>query len=293
MSLSEELEKLAQRVESQLPQMRGNETATINAAVKPFLRALGYDPDDTREVYPEYGILNSDAVDLAVMRDGEPIFFVEAKNVNESLGHRWWKQLFEYFNADKAHIGILTNGREFKFYTDFDTANLMDKEPFLRLDLLNLDKSGVEALAAFSKSNFDPEKSLRNMKLRNLIEHELREPSDEFVRVFARRVHSGSLFKEVIAFYRPLVRKTLCDIVDMEVARRLQQRNNGGDVIVDTDNGKGEKPLGKDIPVYGSYEGHRFEAELLRSSVENGFTGGTGCIRYNGQLTWLKRAAEQ
>ena len=279
MSLYQELVKLAQRVESQLPQMQGNETATINAAVKPFLRALGYDPDDTREVYPEYGILNSDAVDLAVMRGKEPIFFVEAKKVNESLGHKWWKQLFEYFNADKAHIGILTNGREFKFYTDFDTANLMDKEPFLTLDLLNLDKSIAESLAAFSKSNFDPEKSLRNLKLRRLVEQELRQPSDDFVKHFAKQVHGGSMWKEVIAEYRPIVKKYLHEALGKGEDGDIDSRDGtivkvGDDTPIDIE-GKDDETLvfpNINIPLRKTYLRELSEAKLVHLDVtEDGF----------------------
>ena len=73
MSLYEDLAKIGQQVRHQLPQMKNHEKATINASVMPFVRALGYDTQDLSEVYPEYAILNMDAVDLAVLRDGVPV----------------------------------------------------------------------------------------------------------------------------------------------------------------------------------------------------------------------------
>ena len=115
--------------------MKNNETATIHVSVLPFIRALGYNTEDLSEVYPEYAIPNMDAVDYAVLRDGEPIMLLEAKKAAVNLSAKHWKQLFQYFNAVKARIGILTNGIEFRFYTDSVKQNIMDEELFLTIDI--------------------------------------------------------------------------------------------------------------------------------------------------------------
>ena len=82
--------------------------------------------------------------------------FLEAKKAGANLNAQHWKQLFEYFNADKAHIGILTNGAEFRFYTDSVKQNIMDEEPFLTIDILKLDASQINVLEGISKSRFAP-----------------------------------------------------------------------------------------------------------------------------------------
>ena len=161
MSLFDDLTRIGRQVESQLRQMKNNETATVHASVLPFVRALGYNTQDLSEVYPEYAILNMDAVDLVVMREGEPIIVLEAKKAGEKLSPKHWKQLLEYFNADKACIGILTNGLEYRLYTDIVKPNIMDKDPFLTINLRDLDTVSVAQLDGFSKGRFHPEHSLR------------------------------------------------------------------------------------------------------------------------------------
>ena len=84
MSLYDELANIGLQVKSQLPQMKNHESATVHVSVLPFIRALGYNTQDLSEVYPEYSILNMDAVDYAVLRGGEPIMFLEAKKAAKS-----------------------------------------------------------------------------------------------------------------------------------------------------------------------------------------------------------------
>ena len=269
MSLYDDLTRIARQVESQLRQMKTNETATINVSVLPFIRALGYNTQDLSEVYPEYAILNMDAVDLAVLRDGEPIMLLEAKNVGEKLGTKYWKQLFEYFNADKARIGILTNGIEYRFYTDSAKQNIMDNEPFLTINLRDLDKVSVAHLDGFTKERFHPEHSLRKIKTSNLLARELRRPSDEFVRYFAKQIHSGSVWQNVIEEFRPLVKRAWDELIEQIIATRTPPSDN-------EDNHENDPtPLPVisatviEIPVFAVHKGRRFEATLMVDEVMN------------------------
>ena len=299
MSLYDELAKIGQQVKSQLPQMQNNESATVHVSVMPFIRALGYNTQDLSEIYPEYSILNMDAVDYAVLRDGEPIMFLEAKKASENLSAKHWKQLFEYFNADKARIGILTNGVEYRFYTDSVKQNIMDEGPFMTLDILNLDASQTNILEGFSKSRFSPDQTLRKIKISNLLDKELNHPSDEFVKHFAKQVHAGAVWQTVIQEYRPLVKRAWGELVDQEIARRVRR-------FEATEDGTGKLPLATDvekpdsqesnvdsgdIPVIGYYEEFRFEAELLRETMDRELHFARHHIRYNGKTTWLKNAA--
>ncbi len=280
MSLYDELAKIGKQVKSQLPQMKNNETATVHVSVLPFIRALGYNTQDLSEVYPEYSILNMDAVDYAVLRDGEPIIFLEAKKAGENLSAKHWKQLFEYFNADKARVGILTNGVEFRFYTDSVKQNIMDEEPFLTIDVLKLDALRINVLEGFSKSRFAPEQTLREIKISNLVEKEFIQPSDDFVKHFAKQVHSGAIWQTVIQEFRPLVKRAWDDMVDQEIARRLRRHDElekeSPELLTEKKSESSTPtPLAGvpedvfEIPVVSEYKGKRFEATLLVDDIMN------------------------
>ena len=278
MSLYDELVKIGQQVKSQLPQMKNNETATVHVSVLPFIRALGYNTEDLSEVYPEYAILNMDAVDFAVLRDSEPIMVLEAKKASETLSAKHWKQLFEYFNADKARIGILTNGAEYRLYTDIVKPNIMDKEPFLEIDLMNLDKRKVDVLDGFTKARFHPTKSIRYMKVRAKVERILSYPDEWFVKHVIYNIHEGSKKKAIIEEYKPLVKRAIDDYVEHEVVRRAgQPRPDPEPKKPDPSTTDSILPKPQTwldgsvkIPVYASWNDHDFDATLrLRGKITN------------------------
>ena len=64
-------------------------------------------------------------------------------------------QLIRYFHVSNARIAILTNGQFWDFYTDLDRPNIMDEQPFLRLDLLNIDPYALPELRKLTKDEFD------------------------------------------------------------------------------------------------------------------------------------------
>ena len=268
-------------------------TATLNAAIKPFVHALGYNTADTFEVFPEYSILNSDAVDLAILRDGDPIMFVEAKRASQNLNSKHWKQLFQYFNATNVRYGILTNGLEFQFYTDLVKPNLMDDEPFLVIELLNLDAAKVAVLEGFTKGSWDPVASMRRWLVRGALAQEMHSPSDALIRVIAARMHSGAISKEAIAEYRPLVRQAWRDLGNLEVASRPLENKNKTEgvakVLAPSQESKieseNEPPPSRGFaPIYGYYDGKRFEAELRLDSVRSGIFIASKAVRFQGEL---------
>ena len=156
-----------------------------------------------------------------IKRDGKPIILIEVKSAETVLNKHHWKQLHNYFVALDVEFGVLTNGIEYRFYTDLKKRNVMDEEPFLAIDMLKLDQSQINALEGFSKTRYAPDQTVRKIKISNLLEKELNQPSDDFVKHFAKQVYSGSLFQSVIQEFRPLVKRAWDDLVDQEIARRL------------------------------------------------------------------------
>lgn len=152
------LSELSARLASGVRSSIQDEATTITALVLPFLSALGYDvtnPDEYRREYPCDFRKQGACADAAVMRNGEPIFLIECKKHTIPLTEMHAGQLRAYFSVhSSAKLGILTNGAEYRFYTDSEKPNIMDSEPFLAFDLSRPDSIPYNALKLFSHSNY-------------------------------------------------------------------------------------------------------------------------------------------
>ena len=277
MSLFEALSEISEQVKSQKLQRNSIEAATINVSILPFIRALEYNPENLGEVSPEF---NADAksgggerVDYAIIRDSKPIMFLEVKAASRTLDETNWKQLYNYFNATKVRIGILTNGILFKFYTDMNRPNIMDKQPFLEIDLLNLEKRKVEVLEGFTKARFEPIKSIHYMKISAKVAGILNDPDEWFVKHVIHNIHEGAKWKTVVEEYRPLVKRAIDDFVDQKcnvVSPDPDPIEPNPDPTPDTDLPKPQTWLDGSvkIPIFATWEDQDIEAMLrLRGKV--------------------------
>ncbi|MDP3684037.1 MAG: type I restriction endonuclease, partial [Ignavibacteria bacterium] len=127
MEFKDSVLQFSSRVEKLCSQIQ-TEEATKNALIMPFIQLLGYDVFNPFEVNPEYvadlGIKKGEKVDYAIMKEGQAIMLVECKHYSEKLDpHN--SQLFRYFHTTAAKFGLLTNGINFRFYTDLISANKM------------------------------------------------------------------------------------------------------------------------------------------------------------------------
>jgi hypothetical protein len=201
MELESELAELTKTIRDHREVLLTEEAAK-NALVMPFIQALGYNVFNPGEVIPEFtadvGTKKGEKVDYAVCTDGKISFLIECKPASSELSVNHASQLFRYFTVTDARIAVLTNGVIFKFFSDLDTPNKMDERPFFTLDLENVKKSDLRTLSNFIKGTFDIERVVAeagNLKMQTLVAKELdrefAEPSDEFVRLIAGRVHGG------------------------------------------------------------------------------------------------------
>ena len=202
MDFKDEIKQFGDRVEKLKSQIH-TEEATKNAFIMPFIMALGYDVFNPLEVVPEYvadiGIKKGEKVDYAILKDGQPTILVECKHWSENLDvHN--SQLFRYFHTTKAKFGLLSNGIIFRFYTDLVEKNKMDEKPFLEFNVTDIKDNQIEELKKFHKSYFDIDNivntasELKYMsELKALINVEFQNPTDNFVRHFAKQIHSGVL----------------------------------------------------------------------------------------------------
>lgn len=223
-------------------QYTNNEQATKVAFINPFLDSLGYDVRDPRKVQHEYssdaGGKKGEKVDYAIMKDDTPIMIIEAKHHGEKLDG-WGTQLQRYFNVmSDVKFAILTNGVEYKFFTDFDELNMLDKTPFMHINLEDIDKSSLQQLEKFAYDNLDLETAYENaafqkyvMQVTEVLKSNFDEPSDAFIDFFAKSIDLGQ--KRVTARIKEEmklpVKKSLDDFINNKVRRALNQSLNSID----------------------------------------------------------------
>ncbi len=197
------------------------EEATKTALVMPFINALGYNVFNPREVVPEFiadiGIKKGEKIDYAIFQDGVPIMFFECKWSGADLNQVHASQLYRYFAAvQQVRFGILTNGVVYRFFTDLDAPNRMDEKPFFEFNLLDFQDRHVEELKKFTKTVFHLEDILTTASelkytaaISRLISQEFEQPSDNFVRFFAKQVYTGILTQPVRDQFAAITKRAL------------------------------------------------------------------------------------
>lgn len=235
MELQNQLKALADKI-NQMKEKIGTEEATKNAFVMPFINILGYDIFNPTEVIPEFtadlGLKKGEKVDYAIFQNGDPIIIIECKNWKEDLDiHN--SQLFRYFHVTKTRFALLTNGIEYRFYSDLEETNKMDDKPFLEFNVCNIKETTINEIAKFHKSNFDVNKIVDNAsslkytkEIKKLLTKEFQEPSNEFVRHFANPVYSGRLTEKVMEQFKELVIKATNQFISEKVNDRLTSALN-------------------------------------------------------------------
>ncbi len=298
MELVEKLRGVSERVRNN----RGyanNEASTRNYLIDPFIRALGYDPNNPEDVEPEFTadfVVNNRKVDYALKKDDKPIIFVEFKSATRNLAFEHTVQLQHYFSTKLAvRFGIVTNGLEYRFYADIDNPNVMDDEPFLTLDMLNSDDGLLQELATFSKSGFDLQKAMskaRQLKygsiIRQRIESELEQPSRELVKHFARNLYSGSFSNAIVQEFAPIIKRAWQQIhgredtisAKTEIIRK--QESASRDKIQQFKHSSKSASGKREIPVIADYFRRKLEEPITATLILDEANPANYSIRFNG-----------
>lgn len=217
------------------------EEAAKTALVMPFIQALGYDVFNPSEVVPEYtcdvGTKKGEKVDYAICDAGKIKILVECKPASSALNLNHASQLFRYFSVTDARLAILTNGVVFQFYSDVEAPNKMDDKPFFSFSMDTLKPTDVKTIEKFSKHAFDIEKIVQEagaLKLQSLLRKELEkefsDPSEEFVRMMAARVHDGRITSQVRENFAKLLINTISALIRDLVNDRLSSALNASTI---------------------------------------------------------------
>jgi hypothetical protein len=235
MDFKDELIALGKSVEELKPYM-ATEEATKNALVVPFIKMLGYNVFDPREVRPEFvcdiGIKKDEKVDFALFGENKeiPLILIECKQWEKNLLlHE--SQLVRYFQASKSKFSLLTNGINYKFYTDLEQPNIMDDTPFFEFNITDIKDNQIEQLKKFHKSNFDVSlimssaKELKYLRLfREAIKSEFESPSQEFVKHFLSKIQYKKLrTEERITRHTALLKTSLDNYITERVNNNLRR----------------------------------------------------------------------
>ncbi|UCH97387.1 MAG: type I restriction enzyme HsdR N-terminal domain-containing protein [Candidatus Aminicenantes bacterium] len=240
MDFKDQIKNFTERVDK-LKDKITTEEATKSALIMPFIKALGYDVFNPLEVVPEFtadvGTKKGEKVDYAILKDGEPIILVECKHWGEDLIEHG-SQLFRYFAVTKAKFAILTNGIEYRFFSDLEEENKMDEKPFLIFNVTEMKDPVIQELRKFHKSYFNIDEIINTSAelklmgaLNQVLRAEFKNPSPEFVRFFGKQIYTGKITENVLQTFTPLVKNTInhliSEMVNEKIKAALEQKDEG------------------------------------------------------------------
>ena len=208
------------------------EEASKNALILPFLQLLGYNPFNPMEVYPEYtsdvGTKKGEKVDYAIMLNDNPMILIECKCCGANLEKDPCNQLHRYFHNTKARIAVLTDGIEYRFFSDLDESNKMDSKPFMIFNIESPEEALIPELKKITKQNFDLDATLSaaselkyTREIKKILSNEVEKPSDDFVRFFASKVYSGRLTQQTREWFSTIVKRSISHYINDVINYRL------------------------------------------------------------------------
>ena len=236
MEIKEKLYNLSERIDKIVDQIKSEE-GTKQSLILPFFQILGYDVFNPLEFCPEfdadYGVKKGEKVDYAIIIDDEPTILIEAKSCNDSLD-KHGSQLFRYFNSTKAKFGVLTNGIIYRFYSDLDEINKMDKHPFFEVDLSNLNDTQITYLKNFERDSLDVDSILstaEELKYSNLIKdflkQQLASPNEDFTNFVLSQVYDGRKTASVVEKFLPIIKRAFNQLITDTLSTKFAETLKG------------------------------------------------------------------
>lgn len=230
MNLKESLELLS-KISVENKELIKNEESTKQFLILPLLQGLGYDTYSPQEVTPEFTAdfhKKNEKVDYAISINGEPKIFLEAKSMDKSIVKNT-PQLSRYFSTfPTVKLGILTNGIEYRFFTDLNNTNIMDTQPFFTFNIQEYTEEDYDNLVKFSKNIYDEEtvKKLAEsliyfQSFKSVIKEIFENPSDDFIRFVVKEKFKFKVTQQFINTSRPLIQKSIQEAVTELIAEKF------------------------------------------------------------------------
>lgn len=163
-SVKQKVKAIAKELETELAKQSNasdksdpNEADTRARYIDEFFKAFGWTAADiAREQY----VPGAGYIDYTLVVDNVDQIVVEAKRLSHSINDEDIEQLAKYFNNTAAHVGILTNGIEYWFFSwdpyKKNKPQRMNPTPFARINIQHLDVSRRDNFIMYLKrSKFD------------------------------------------------------------------------------------------------------------------------------------------
>lgn len=128
-----------------------DEANTKAAVLRDFLDLLGWEiPTNTQLEYSVKAFGKTYKVDYALVLEGAPVAFIEAKGVDTPLTDKHREQLAAYLKNKDVNWGVLTNGEEYEFYRRRVIDTKVNVNALADTELQNLPER-ITVLRAFTK----------------------------------------------------------------------------------------------------------------------------------------------
>jgi len=182
-----------------------NEAQTRKFLIEPFFHFLNYESNNLIPEYnADFGDRISQKIDYAILLNKKETILLEAKKHGSKLTDKEAGQLNGYFgNTKNSKVAILTNGTEYRFYSDIVEPNLIDSKPFFVFNITNYCESDVEKLIRFDKRYIkvlEIIKSAQEVVFAESFEtaffKELNAPSKDLLKIIHRNMTFSTKFNE-------------------------------------------------------------------------------------------------
>ena len=131
------------------PQM--DEANTKAAVLRDFLELLDWQiPENTQLEYSVEAFGQTYKVDYALILDGTPVAFLEAKGADTALTDDHENQLSSYMMNKNVNYGVLTNGKQYRFFQRRVDASNVDVQKVGNVSLEDL-PNRLAVLKAYEK----------------------------------------------------------------------------------------------------------------------------------------------
>ena len=166
--MNEELLRLIDDFKKDRRLLSFDEAATKQAVILRILKALGWDPFNIDEVYPEYSV-GDKRVDYALRHNGRNKAFIEVKKVNEDL-EKHQEQLLNYSFKEGVKLAVLTNGISWWFYLPLREGS-WEQRKFYTIEIYDQDiKDIVSKFEDFLlKENLISDKAIENHSVKYFV----------------------------------------------------------------------------------------------------------------------------
>ena len=266
-ALADALRRAKERIAAYRGQDIGEQN-TKAGLITPLIRALGWDTEDLREVHLEFKPKAADKpVDYALLLNGQPRMFVEAKSLEQNLDdRRWANQIMGYAAVAGVRWVVLTNGDEYRLYNAH--ASVPVEEKLFRKIFVS--QEGTVALETLSLLSKESVAELESLWQEDFIDRQVQAALDA---LFEPEPDPGLL--------RLLRRRLPTELKPQEIRASLARlRSPGGDAKPELMSGPRPavapaKPTSNEGPAYGEGTpwnqvtlGDIVSAGLLRPPVE-------------------------